>query len=194
MKIVIAPSGSGKTHLLKGLTRMAGCKNPSGWSASVSWHGRAAELWDGDTIPAIAGVYKAMERFKTDEPWWDNPEHGPALATLMRRAFGQIALDSRYREGIVLTAEVTPLFMMPSACIVVVPPVSLLVAHTNKRHTGQPVFTPAKAEKVHFWYKTCAAMAGVPTFSLINDALIALKVESVPTVDLPRTSNIEVVK
>lgn len=197
MKIVIAPSGSGKTHLLKSLTSFkeipAEKQDANGWSVPVTRQGAATRLWDGDTIPAILGVYKAMNRFKTTGPWWDNPEHEPAKAVLMRRAFGQIGIDTRYRSGIVLTAEVAPLFMMPSDCVVVAPSVSTLVANTNKRTTGQPVFDQEKAKRVHFWYKAVGAMAGVVVFSTLEDALAALHVGMHP-IHPSRTEESEVAK
>lgn len=178
MKIVIAPSGAGKTHRFKGLTNSnPESRNPKGLGKPVTWHGHRATMWDGDTIPAISGVYKAMGRFKRNgRPWWTNPNHGPVKAQLMRRAFGQMALDTTYREGIVLTAESVPLFMMPSSVVMVVPCPAELVANANSRHTGQPTYTIEEAELVYFAYKSNGAMAGVQVFDSFVDAFAHLNV------------------
>lgn len=63
IRVVLAPSGAGKTYAA-----------------------RAGYVVDGDTLPAVAAAYKRL-RHRFGDKWWENDKSGPVKVRLLGEAY-----------------------------------------------------------------------------------------------------------
>jgi hypothetical protein len=180
MKLIIAPSASGKSHFIKGLIRLGRrFENPG--NERKTWLLQDTEkvvVHDADHIPEIEGVYKALNK-EFGKFWWNRPESDSRKEALMGRAWGNV--HARLSENeIVLTAECKPLVMYPTMpAVFVVPCFDTLLAHSAKRivdgNDSQPYYgTLQEAIAVEAHYIRLAHSFGRPYFPTFDDGVTFL--------------------
>jgi hypothetical protein len=152
LKVVVAPSGAGKTHL---------CASH-------------ANLVDADHLPAVKAIYTWLAT-TFGERWWDRPDYSSHIRHI-KAAKMVVALEGWFEElnpEVLLTAEgravcnlISRGSLHPSEVLFWIPTAEELHKYQElRKHDLQPKWSVEKNVGVVKYYKDMAAEKGVRTIS-----------------------------